>query len=119
MGMELVVLLVVELEVVLWRVCRWEGWGWEAVGWVSVLGEGEEIIAIALFWVNIIFDESVIDLGTLIIGRFCCLCMSLHILKMSSGFSIPLLRNSHMLCEIKQKFLSVHGMKGKRLVVVG
>ena len=49
MGMELVVLLVVELEVVLWRVCRWEGRGWEAVGWVSMLGEGEEIIAIALF----------------------------------------------------------------------
>ena len=49
MGMELVVLLVVELEVVLWRVCRWEGWGWEAVVWVSMLGEGEEIIAIALF----------------------------------------------------------------------
>ena len=49
MGMELVVLLVVELEVVLWRVCRWEGWGCEAVGWVSMLGEGEEIIAIALF----------------------------------------------------------------------
>ena len=49
MGMELVVSLVVELDVVLWRICWWAGWGWEAEDWVSVLGEGEEIIAIALF----------------------------------------------------------------------
>ena len=52
-----------------------------------------------------IFDESVIDLGTLIMGRFCCLCMSLHMLTKISGFSMPLLRNSHMLWEIKQKIL--------------
>ena len=54
MGMELVVSLVVELEVVLWRICWWEGWGWVAgvwvAGvWVSVFGKGDEIVAIALF----------------------------------------------------------------------
>ena len=48
-GMELVVSLVVELDVVLGRICWLAGWGWEAVEWVSMLGDGEEIIAIALF----------------------------------------------------------------------